>query len=552
MFPFPYKNVCYFCTKIRYPMARLHYIIALSLLLFGACRHMDTAPETKETVVFPHMEVPTLFDATIDGEKFLVFVESSSESRVEGHYMPLSEAVSDTLPFRLEAQGQKVKLNFDRKRKTLRPHSAMMDNGHCEGRVRLGFFSTAEFRFDKHELPAFRSFAQGRYHDTLFAVRETGGLPYAQVMGYWAELGDETAVSGKIFQLGKTFNEVPLTLQLDVFEPLDDTLRKRPLVMLIHGGGFYFGSKDDESITRWCEHLSALGYVAVSIDYRLGFPPAKASLERAGYRAVQDAHAAMRYLVAHQEEYGIDTSMIFVGGASAGAITALNLEYMTNENRPECTYGGFLRPDLGSIDTVGNPFRNGFRIKGIVDMWGAMADTAWMRGHSIPVIAFHGDADNIVPYGHGYPFGIAGRLSTLLTEKMYGSSCIVENALRSGAKAHLVTFAGHKHSPHLEPKTKALNDNFYTIQDMMSEFFIGIMDPDQPEIVGEGRFYSVTPRPVATSWQVDGGVILRVKDHVAEVAWIRNAPKHSINVSGAMPRGIGFQKTKTVSITDYN
>lgn len=58
--------------------------------------------------------------------------------------------------------------------------------------------------------------------------------------------------------------------------------------------------------------------MTASIDYRIGFLPTMASIGRAGYRAVQDAHAATRCLVAHQEEYGIDTSMIFVGGASAG------------------------------------------------------------------------------------------------------------------------------------------------------------------------------------------------------------------------------------------
>ena len=66
--------------------------------------------------------------------------------------------------------------------------------------------------------------------------------------------------------LADAINEVPLDLHLDVFRPLDDTLEKHPLVMLVHGGAFCFGSKDDRSITQWCQHLASLGYVTASID----------------------------------------------------------------------------------------------------------------------------------------------------------------------------------------------------------------------------------------------------------------------------------------------
>ena len=54
--------------------------------------------------------------------------------------------------------------------------------------------------------------------------------------------------------------------------------------MLIYGGAYYFGSKDDPKITSWCRHLASLGYVTVSIDYRLGFFPGKVGIARAGYQ----------------------------------------------------------------------------------------------------------------------------------------------------------------------------------------------------------------------------------------------------------------------------
>lgn len=45
-------------------------------------------------------------------------------------------------------------------------------------------------------------------------------------------------------QMGEAIYEKDLDLHLDVFMPQNDTLKKRPLVMLVHGGAFYFGSTE--------------------------------------------------------------------------------------------------------------------------------------------------------------------------------------------------------------------------------------------------------------------------------------------------------------------
>ena len=528
-------------------MRRQLLILAFSLLtvrLFSDNPNLDSRLFYKG-VRFPDIVTPTIMTSTIGGHDFLLFIEHCDSLIIRGHYMDLEKTKSDTLPFRLEARDGDAILHCGRETKTIRPRIESMDSRHAKGYAQLSELDSTSFHFIKHEQPDFQNFENKRYQDTLFEVEEISDIPYAKVMGFWSELGSETSVSDKIFKMGNAISEIPLDLHLDVFRPLNDTLRKHPLVMMVHGGSFYFGSKDDKSITRWCRHLASQGYVTASIDYRIGFLPTMQSIGRAGYRAVQDAHAAMRYLVAHREEYGIDTSMLFVGGASAGAITVLNLAYMTNDSRPEFTHRGFLRPELGDIDTCGNDIKADFRIRGIVDMWGAMPDTTLLHGHDIPILAFHGDADDIVPYGHDYPFGLAGDLKTLLTERMYGSSCIVDCARKHGQKANLVTFSGYKHSPHLEPDTKELNDIFYIIQAKMSDFFYNIVIPEKPEIEEENSLYYLTPQPLATSWQVEGGVILYEGEDLVEVAWIGNAPKRSITASAAMPYGLGVNITKT-------
>ena len=169
-----------------------------------------------------------------------------------------------------------------------------------------------------------------------------------------------------------------------------------------------------------------------------------------------------------------------------------------------------------------------------------------MRGCNIPILAFHGDDDDIVPYDYDYPFRRAGVMKRALTEKMYGSSCIVDRAIKSGTQAYLFTFSGYRHSPHIDPETRELNDNFFVIQDAMDGFFYGIMAPETPEIVEQDRRFSVQPEPLKASWQVEGGVILTSSEKEVKVAWINNAPIHQITVSAVMPHGICFNESLVI------
>jgi acetyl esterase/lipase len=99
---------------------------------------------------------------------------------------------------------------------------------------------------------------------------------------------------------------------MDVYLPSDGGSR-RPAVLLIHGGGWYIGEKEDFILTA--HRLSASGYVAASINYRMksaGMFPA----------AVRDGACALAFLRAHADEYGIDPDRIVLFGYSAGAYIA--------------------------------------------------------------------------------------------------------------------------------------------------------------------------------------------------------------------------------------
>ena len=105
--------------------------------------------------------------------------------------------------------------------------------------------------------------------------------------------------------------------------PEHDARRARPAVVLIHGGGFRGHDRNDVvGIVDWCKRFASAGYVALSIDYRLGCPCNDTSAaDRANLEAAYDAKAAVRWLRANAARYRVDATRIGAFGSSAGAMT---------------------------------------------------------------------------------------------------------------------------------------------------------------------------------------------------------------------------------------
>lgn len=487
----------------------------------------------------PVLPVPSVYQGCMGSDAYAVFVESSNASELKGHYLSLCGEMADTVAFAIRIKGTNVRFvsrNVDVSRQVSKFNKTSRE---IRGNVRNSFLSHVPFSFRPYEMPVFECFDTTRYLSPQFEVGQMDSIHFANVEGFWTDLDEQTNSTGDmILQLGKTLNERNLDLYMDVYYPKADSLEKRPLVMLVHGGAFYYGSRKDITTKAFCKHLASLGYVTASIDYRIGFQPSKDGIERAGYCAIQDAHAAMRYLVANQDGFGIDTSMLIVGGCSAGGITALGVTFMTNETRPESTYASNKNDDLGGIETCGNAIDVPFSIKCVADMWGAMPSLEMLEGRNVPIVAFHGNMDNIVPYDYDYPFALAGVIKKALFDKMYGSSCIVERAKELGVKAELYTFEGYKHSPQLTKK--ALNDNYYFIQDTMSRFFSEVVRPAKPQIKKSNQRYYLDKSAKHVSWQAEGGFICDCDGKGVKVVWIGNAPQRKLKVAGIQQYGIGF------------
>ena len=385
------------------------------------------------------------------------------------------------------------------------------------------------------------------YFDSLYDV-SCDTVPYAWANGYWADYREPEGGSNDYLPIVlekmniEDLTKKNLQLTMDIYRPniTNDTIR-RPLLMLIHGGAFFNGDKKSVGYQEWGHYFASRGYIVASINYRIGFLPIwSTQVDRAGYRAVQDAYAAMCYLLRHPKIYPINPDYLFVGGSSAGGITALNLAFMRDKDRPDCTKAGVVNvvsheynkladrifwyrkhkdrgnEDLGNINSVAKNSCGDvdFKINAVVNMWGAVHTLDMIDNrNNTAILSFHGDADSVVAYGYDYPFTKVGTplrdlvkkvrellqnnsyeiddritdflkavenclipVNQFLCNKMYGSKCIHEYALSKGMKSELHTNMGGGHSLHVN-SDGTLSDYYDYINDVTTRFLYLRMFP---------------------------------------------------------------------------
>lgn len=107
-----------------------------------------------------------------------------------------------------------------------------------------------------------------------------------------------------------SYLDIGRNLTVDIFYPKSEAEKEYPAVLLIFGGGWSSGEKANQ--VPIAQKLAAAGYVAVVPEYRL-------SPEIQYPAAVHDLKAAIRWIRAQADQYGIDTTKIAVLGCSAGA-----------------------------------------------------------------------------------------------------------------------------------------------------------------------------------------------------------------------------------------
>jgi poly(3-hydroxybutyrate) depolymerase len=213
----------------------------------------------------------------------------------------------------------------------------------------------------------------------------------------------------------------PVELAMDVWcpDPSLDPVSERPVVLLIHGGGFATGNR--AAMSYQCMEYARRGYVAITMSYRLGWncdpnsglllcalcSTQVGNFRKAAYAAVQDVRAALRFIHANASAWNGDAQHVFIGGESAGAIAALQAVIWQDDEAT--AFSAAAANQLGGLDTSGNTLTEYPVIRGIINNCGAVFQTADIDANEfLPLISFHDEGDCVVPYGGGYVLGCFG------------------------------------------------------------------------------------------------------------------------------------------------
>jgi predicted esterase len=211
----------------------------------------------------------------------------------------------------------------------------------------------------------------------------------------------------------------------DLYQPAGDKSTGRPLIILMHGGGFKFESKEAKDIRLWSKTFAQRGYVCAAINYTLSkkFPVFNFDeLKRSCYYAVLDTKQAVVYFKEHCKEYNIDPDKIILAGNSAGGMIALDAAYSTN-------------PELAKFAgiTDGNSDKKELlKVAGVINLWGAIFDLNWLKNSRIPIVNIYGSKDKVVSPTHK-------------DVPLYGAADIKTEANVLGIPNELKVFEGYSH-----------------------------------------------------------------------------------------------------------
>ena len=275
--------------------------------------------------------------------------------------------------------------------------------------------------------------AQQRYIDEIFTeVDVTYDITYG--------------VNATVLYFSVVGEAIPEELKMDVYEPANDDLEERPLIILAHTGNFFpqpdfcevTGRRDEEFMTDMAMRLARMGYVVAVIDYRYGWNPAAVSqderiytLINAIYRGIQDLRTCIRYFKKDAAEngntYGVDVNKITAMGDGTGGYITLataSLDDYLEIILPQFIFdiGGTSVPMVlesinGDIygtstgiapagmafpegDTLCYPNHPGYEsdFQLAVNFGGALADSSWIDENTVPTISFQNPYDPYDPY----------------------------------------------------------------------------------------------------------------------------------------------------------
>lgn len=236
---------------------------------------------------------------------------------------------------------------------------------------------------------------------------------------------------------------------MDVYEPKGDNMTQRPLLILAFGGSFVFGRRTDGYMQDLGNTFAKKGYVVASIDYRttpsLITNPSPRNFYGAVVKGSHDMLASVRYfrkdVVENSNTFAIDTNLIYIGGVSAGAVSAIHAAYLRD---PSEFPAELDTTGIGGTEGLsGNPNYSS-RVAGVLNWCGAIGDSAWIDADEVPMLSMHGDNDDVVPYGSANVTILNANLP------VDGSASMHVKMNDLGIENPFVTWEGAGHTPFLQ------------------------------------------------------------------------------------------------------
>ncbi len=178
------------------------------------------------------------------------------------------------------------------------------------------------------------------------------------------------------------------SLQLDLYALKNDTVMDKPLLVLIHGGGFAIGTRDNDLERAFSKEMAQRGYAVASISYRLTRKgksfgcdcPAPEKIETF-LKASEDILRATQYLADRADALKFDSNKIILIGSSAGAEAVLNTAFMRYQH------------DFKTL-----PYAD-IHFAGVISFAGAVLSVDYMsQKNAVPTLLFHGKKDRLVPF----------------------------------------------------------------------------------------------------------------------------------------------------------
>lgn len=230
-----------------------------------------------------------------------------------------------------------------------------------------------------------------------------------------------TALADVVFSTLPGFR--PITL--DLYRADARPGAKQPLVIYIHGGGWAAGhTRQSGAFSDFPAVLAELaqrGYAVASLEYRLsGEAPFPA--------AIQDVKAAIRFLRANADRYGIDVDRVAVWGGSAGGqlaalaavscgVAALDTARPAGSTESDCVQGGVswygvhdfstmprFRPDAPVAARAEIAYLDCAPAQCPPERVAMASPVTHVDSGDPPMLLVHGARDQVVPVGQSIEF----------------------------------------------------------------------------------------------------------------------------------------------------